>query len=166
MSRAETRSGKPARKPATDPVADARAVEHLRRVPIQVAPRAWAVLSGVSVGSTYLVRGTEEVLVKLSDEVSCPVRPYARDPASIARALGTWPTRFDFEMRSPAIASILQSPDNPDLGALRGGAAKALAIFDRDSLRAYIAWTHFRVHNPNDVLVCVLAAPGSILLEG
>ena len=162
MSRAETRSGKPARKPAVDPVADARTAENLRLASV----RALEALSGVPVGSAYLACGSGETRVKLSDEVSCTVRFYARDPVSIARALETWPTRHDFEIRSVAIASILQSPDNPALGALRGGAARALAIFDRDSLRAYLAWTHFRVHDPGDTEVRVLAAPGSRILEG
>lgn len=162
MSRAETRSGKPTRKPVADPIVDARTAENLRLASLRVLE----VLSGVPVGSTYLVRGSGEILVKLSDEVSCTARLYARDSAAIARALGTWPTRYDFEMRSAAIASILQSPDNPDLGALRGGAARALAIFDRDSLRAYLAWTHFRTHDPGDTEVRVLATPDSPVLEG
>lgn len=162
MSRTETRSGKPARKPVVDPVADARAAESLRLASV----RTLEALSGVPVGATYLVRGSGEILVKLSDEVSCTARFYARDSVSIARALATWPTRFDCATRSVAIASILQSPDNPDLGALRGGAARALAIFDRDSLRAYLAWTHFRVHDPGDTEVRVLAMPDSLALEG
>ena len=158
MSRLETRSGKPARKPVADPVADARAAESLRLA----SARALEVLSGVQVGSTYLVRGSGEILVKLSDEVSCTARLYARDAVSIARALGTWPTRFDYATRSVAIEHVLRSPDNLDLGALRGGAARALAIFDRDSLRAYLAWTHFRAHDPDD-LVRVLATPAPLV---
>jgi hypothetical protein len=143
VSRLETRAGRPAKKPTSDPVADAR----LARVLREVAAPVWTSLANVSIGATYLTRGSERSLVKLTEEVSCTASFYARDAEGVWRALAAWPTWVDREARSSAIDGVLRTPDDPASGVPRGGARLALATFDREDLRAHLAWTHFQVHD-------------------